>query len=151
MITINTRIFLFRVVDGIQENCEEQLGKYNVQENIDILHAVSTEARARRSSGQIGSDLWRERITPRAAVRAHALPILEREATELRETLKEVRFISNELDLAYLFLKLEKENVTLYETLQENIHELKVSDEKAIELLDILDKVRNTLFVLYIK
>lgn len=75
----------------IQDNCEEVFAEYNLKENIDSLHAVVTDARARKQNGQTsGEDVWRENIEPRAAVRARTIPLLQAEAERLRATLLEV-------------------------------------------------------------
>jgi hypothetical protein len=65
--------------------------EYELKYNIDILHAVVTEARARKQRGEIGNDVWREDLQPKAAVRARTVPLLEKEAAKLRATLDEVR------------------------------------------------------------
>jgi Nnf1 len=63
-----------------------------VQKNVDILHQVVTDARARRQRGETpGPDRWREDLQPRAAVRARVIPALERERDLLRTRLAEVR------------------------------------------------------------
>jgi hypothetical protein len=65
--------------------------EYDLKHNIDILHAVVTEARARKQSGEIGIGVWRDDLQPEAAVRARTIPLLEKEAMRLRATLEEVR------------------------------------------------------------
>lgn len=75
----------------IQKNCEAIFNEYNVKPNIDILHAIVTEARARKQSGGTGKDVWKEDTEPQAATRARALPSLEKEAAKLRATLAQVR------------------------------------------------------------
>ncbi len=69
--------------------------QYDVQKNVDILHKVVTEARARRQRGETGSgaDTWRADLQPRAAVRAQTITTLERERDSLRARLTEVRFL----------------------------------------------------------
>lgn len=61
-----------------------------MKENIDILHAIVTEARARKQSGEIGKDVWKEELKPQSATRARVLPLLEKEAAKLRATLAQV-------------------------------------------------------------
>lgn len=63
-----------------------------MKENIDILHAVVDEAVARKASGNIGKDVWKEDLQPRAMVRARTIPLLEAETEKLRATLAEVCF-----------------------------------------------------------
>jgi hypothetical protein len=74
--------------------------QYDVQKNVDILHQVVTEARARRQRGETGDgstrvDSWRADLQPRAAVRARTIPALERERDSLRARLAEVHFLSS--------------------------------------------------------
>jgi hypothetical protein len=61
-----------------------------VQENVDILHRVVIEAKERKAKGDIGKDVWREDLEPRAAVCARTVPILEQEAKRLQEVLAAV-------------------------------------------------------------
>jgi hypothetical protein len=88
-----------------QDKYGDLFAEYNLQHNIDVLHAVVTEARARKQQyllqqqqgdetgkdAGVGNDVWREDLLPRAAVRARTVPLLEEEATRLRATLEEVR------------------------------------------------------------
>jgi hypothetical protein len=80
-----------------QNNTNKLFEQYDVQKNVDILHQVVTEARARRQRGETGDggtrvDGWRADLQPRAAVRAGTIPALERERDSLRARLAEVRF-----------------------------------------------------------
>ena len=71
--------------------------EYDVQNNLDTLHQVVTEARERRQRGETSGagagaeDLWRADLQPRAAVRARTVPALERERDALRARLADVR------------------------------------------------------------
>jgi hypothetical protein len=82
-------------------NTNKLFEQYDVQKNVDILHQVVTEARARRQRGETGSavgsgtDTWRADLQPRAAVRARTIPALERERDSLRARLAEVRFFGH--------------------------------------------------------
>ncbi len=84
-------------------NTNKLFEQYDVQKNVDILHQVVTEARARRQRGEIGTaggggsgaDTWRADLQPRAAVRARTIPTLERERDSLRARLAEVRFFGH--------------------------------------------------------
>jgi len=120
----------------IVDKCEGLFEEYNLQHNIDILHAVVTEARARKQLQQqqgdetgkdveVGKDVWREDLQPRAAVRARTIPLLENEAARLRATLEEM----------------ENRNINLQSQIQKNVKERKEIDDKTTELLDILDEV----------
>ena len=83
---------------GRQTNTNKLFDQYDVQKNVDILHQVVTEARARRQRGDTvagadtGADIWRADLQPRPAVRARTIPALERERELLRARLAEVRF-----------------------------------------------------------
>ena len=50
-----------------------------------------TDAKERKAKGDIESDVWREDLEPRTAVCARTVPILDREAKMLRESLAVVR------------------------------------------------------------
>jgi hypothetical protein len=50
-----------------------------------------TEAKDRKIKGDIGKDVWREDLEPRAAICARTIPILEQQAKKLRESLAAVR------------------------------------------------------------
>ncbi|TDL23847.1 hypothetical protein BD410DRAFT_746724 [Rickenella mellea] len=121
----------FQMVSDYQENrtttlCEELFTRYNAQENIDILHEVVMEARARRQAGeQPGNDVWRPDLDPRTAVRARTVPILR----QTRDTLK--------TQLA----ELEKENLQLQKTMMDNVKATKDLDEEESKRLDLLDEI----------
>lgn len=84
-------------------NTNKLYEQYEVQKNLDTLHQVVTEARARRqqqrqqggdssdAGGGSGKDTWRADLQPRAAVRARMIPALERERDLLRARLADVR------------------------------------------------------------
>ncbi|KIM83167.1 hypothetical protein PILCRDRAFT_819948 [Piloderma croceum F 1598] len=121
----------------IVENCEDLFAEYNLQHNIDILHAVVTEARTRKQQYilqqqqqavkdvEVGKDVWRKDLHPRTAARARTVPLLEKEAGRLRATLEEM----------------ENQNINLQSQIQKNVKERKETDDKTTELLDILDEV----------
>lgn len=64
--------------------------KLDVKPNIDRLHAVVTEARARKQAGYEGKDVWKEELDPGAAARAQILPLLVTEKERLKAQLDEV-------------------------------------------------------------
>ncbi|CAL1715548.1 unnamed protein product [Somion occarium] len=111
---------------GITSRCEELLIQFNVRENLDKLHAIVTEARARKQSenGYDGKDVWRENIHPRAAVRAKTVPLLEQERDRLKAELA----------------KLDEENRRLQTEMQTNVKARTIADEEATALLDLLDE-----------
>ncbi|KAH7885834.1 hypothetical protein F5I97DRAFT_1159571 [Phlebopus sp. FC_14] len=112
--------------DQIHASCESLFKDFNVKDNINILHAVVTEARARKQRGETnGKDVWRQDLEPRAAVRARTIPVLESEVERLKATLK----------------SLEEENVALFEQTKRNAQQQREADEKTDELLKILDDV----------
>jgi len=95
------------VVGSNKNNTNKLFEEYDVQQNLDTLHQVVTEARERRQRGEPGAsaagagaaggsgsgqkDLWRADLQPRAAVRAQTVPTLERERDALRARLADVR------------------------------------------------------------
>ncbi|KAF9244651.1 hypothetical protein BU15DRAFT_41902 [Melanogaster broomeanus] len=112
--------------DQIHASCETLFRDFKVREHVNILHAVVTEARARKQRGETdGKDIWREDLEPRAAVRARTVPRLESEVERLKATLKNI----------------EEENVALFEQTKTNVQRQREADEKTAELLKILDDV----------
>ena len=64
---------------------------FNFRDSINILHAVVSEARARKQRGEIhGKDVWREDLAPRAAVRARTVRVMESEVKRIRAELQAV-------------------------------------------------------------
>jgi hypothetical protein len=62
-----------------------------VRDSINILHAVVSEARARKQHGEVhGKDVWRENLAPRAAVRARTVRVMESEVERARAELQAV-------------------------------------------------------------
>ncbi|KAI0270755.1 hypothetical protein BC834DRAFT_819386 [Gloeopeniophorella convolvens] len=99
--------------------------QYDVQENIDALHAVVTEARLRQQRGETpGTDTWRADLEPKAAVRARTIPTLERERDLLRAQLVE----------------LENENMALHRELQGNVAAKDEADTKTAEIFALFDE-----------
>lgn len=78
----------------LQNGCEDLLKKLDVKPNIDRLHAVVTEARARKQAGYTGKDVWTESLHPSAAARAQIVPLLVDERDRLKAQLAEVRRVS---------------------------------------------------------
>jgi len=118
----------------IVTNTNKLFEQYDVQKNVDILHQVVTEARARRvqrgetvspPGGGTGADTWRADLQPRAAVRARTIPALERERDSLRARLAEM----------------EKENMELYQEVQENVAAQSRADEKTAEIFAFFDEI----------
>ena len=64
-----------------------------MEQNLNKLHAVVTEARARKRTGYDGKDVWNESLHPGAAVRARTIPLLEAEKQRLQAQLDEVSLL----------------------------------------------------------
>lgn len=87
-----TRRFAATRLTFIQQRDLDKLFKdYNVQENIDVLHKLVTDAKERKTQGELGKDVWKEDLEPRVAVCARTIPILDAEVKRLREQLAKVR------------------------------------------------------------
>jgi len=100
--------------------------QYDVQKQIDVLHGVVTEARARRQRGETpGADRWREDLQPREAVRGRTIPTLVRERDLLRARLAQM----------------EKENMELYGQVQENVAAQDRTDAKTAEIFAWFDEI----------
>ncbi|KAF5362086.1 hypothetical protein D9756_002440 [Leucocoprinus leucothites] len=98
--------------------------KYGVRENVDILHKVVTEAKARKERGEVTKDVWREDLQPRNAVCARTIPVLGAETARLEQTLAQ----------------LEEDNRQLQAQLDENIQAKDEADLKTLDLLQILEE-----------
>jgi hypothetical protein len=61
-----------------------------VQENVDILHKIVTDAKERRNKGETRQDAWRENLDTRVATVAKTAPVLEKEVQRLKELLAQV-------------------------------------------------------------
>ncbi|KAI0255531.1 hypothetical protein BJV78DRAFT_1119498 [Lactifluus subvellereus] len=110
----------------IVTNTNKLFEQYDVQKNVDTLHQVVTEARARRQRGETpGADRWRADVQPRAAVRARTIPALERERDLLRARLAEM----------------EKENTELSREVQENVAVQGRADAKTAEIFAFFDEI----------
>ncbi|KAH9964967.1 hypothetical protein BC827DRAFT_1126987 [Russula dissimulans] len=112
----------------IVNNTNKLFEQYDVQKNVDTLHQVVTEARARRQrdGGSVpGKDGWRPDLQPRAAVRARTIPALERERDSLRARLAEM----------------ERENMKLYREMQENVAAQERANAKTAEIFAFFDEI----------
>ncbi|KAI0072818.1 hypothetical protein K474DRAFT_1775187 [Panus rudis PR-1116 ss-1] len=108
---------------GITTQCEQLLAQFEVKENLDKLHAVVNEAKARKKTGYDGKDVWRDDLHPGAAIRARTIPLLQQERDRLKAELQQ----------------LDEENRQLQAQLQANVKAKKLADEQVSALLDILD------------
>jgi len=63
---------------------------YNVQENIDTLHKIVTEAKERNLQRDETKDAWKPDLDPKSAVSARTVPILKSEAERLQGLIAEV-------------------------------------------------------------
>ncbi|GBE86132.1 hypothetical protein BKA93DRAFT_806183 [Sparassis latifolia] len=111
---------------SITDNCEMLFEQFNVRENLDRLHAVVTEARARKQTGYDEKDVWKEDLQPDAAVWARTIPVFEAERDRLRAELEQ----------------LDKRNLALQGQFQDNVRERERVDDEAAALLDILDQIQ---------
>ncbi|KAF9219799.1 hypothetical protein BS17DRAFT_788798 [Gyrodon lividus] len=112
--------------DQIHASCETLFRDFKVRENVNIMHAVVTEARARKQRGETNrKDVWREDLETQARVRARIVPMLESEVERLKTTLK----------------SLEEDNVASYEQVEMNVQRQRKADKRSAELLKILDDV----------
>ncbi|KAI0825556.1 hypothetical protein BC629DRAFT_1586459 [Irpex lacteus] len=112
---------------SITKGCEDLLAKMDVKPNVDKLHAVVTEARARKKAGYTGKDIWREDVQPSAAARARIIPILEAERDRLRVQLEE----------------LDQRNRALQAEMQANVKAKADADDESNRLLDTLEEALN--------
>ena len=75
-----------------QRDLDEMFKKYTVQENIDILHKIVTDAKDRKLRGDARKDTWQDHLDPKVAVCARTIPVLTSEAATLREKIAKVLY-----------------------------------------------------------
>ncbi|TFY62280.1 hypothetical protein EVJ58_g3965 [Rhodofomes roseus] len=126
-ITVRRSIFASPQADRSQESCEQLLKRYSVRENLDSLHAVVTEARARKQASYDKTDVWREDLHPSAAVRARTVPLLDKERDRLRAELQ----------------SLDAENMRLQDDMRTNVQAREEVDTEAAHLLDLLVEIES--------
>ncbi|KAF9266757.1 hypothetical protein L218DRAFT_921381 [Marasmius fiardii PR-910] len=118
------------IAEYIETECLRDLEKlfeeYKVQENVDTLHRIVTEAKERVNSGvETRNDVWQEDLQPRAATTARTAPLLEAEAARLREVLA----------------TMQGRTARLQAELEETVKATEEVDTHANELLDQIDSV----------
>jgi len=104
---------------------DEMFKKYNVQENIDILHKIVTDAKDRKLMGDARKDIWQDHLDPKVAVCARTIPVLNSEAARLRD----------------LIAKVEEENHLLELEVRGQETAITHANERVKELLDKVDTV----------
>jgi len=112
---------------SIEQQTDSMLAQYNAAETIDTLHKCVLEAKECQKRGIVPKDAWRADLTPRAAVRARTVPVLEDERDRMRVQLEE----------------LEKENLGLIAELEREKQDQAAADEECQRLLDALDQTVN--------
>ncbi|KAG7093494.1 hypothetical protein E1B28_007170, partial [Marasmius oreades] len=118
------------IAEYIETECLRDLEKlfeeYKVQENVDTLHRIVNEAKERANSGNnTRNDVWREHLQPRAATTARTAPLLEAEATRLREVLA----------------TMQSRTARIQAELEETVKATEEADARANGLLNQLDSV----------
>ncbi|KAF9531754.1 hypothetical protein CPB83DRAFT_848666 [Crepidotus variabilis] len=99
--------------------------EYNIQESIDSLHQIVTDAKDRKVNGTTGTDTWKDGLNPKVAVAARTVPVLTSEADGLRAMINEI----------------ENENRKLEKELEEKVQVTDEANERVVELLKRLDTV----------
>jgi len=112
----------------MESNISDETNKFfddiSMKQNIDDLHAVVAEARVRKKTGEVRTDVWKEDLHPRAATRARTIPVLE----ETRDRLL--------LELE----QLEADNKLLQETMRLHVEASRKADDETQSLLDVLEE-----------
>ncbi|KAF5350949.1 hypothetical protein D9757_013734 [Collybiopsis confluens] len=123
---------------------------YSLRENIDALHTIVAEAKERKKNSASGvssdKDVWREDLEPRGAIAARTIPMLEREAKRLRESLVEVRVGPSVLTETTTTIgsktkQLETANAEMGSEIEANVQATDEADEKSDMLFEQLRKV----------
>ncbi|KAJ6581456.1 hypothetical protein B0H19DRAFT_1251675 [Mycena capillaripes] len=107
-----------------KRDLEKLFQEYDLQNNIDILDKMVSEAKARKASGNIGPNVWTENLHPRSAVCGRTIPILDAQVKRLRESLAE----------------LEAENLALISELEGKVNEIDGYETRTSRILDEIDK-----------
>ncbi|KAH6915844.1 hypothetical protein BKA70DRAFT_471368 [Coprinopsis sp. MPI-PUGE-AT-0042] len=97
---------------------------YNVQDNVDKLHKIVTDAKERRTKGETRQDAWKEDLDPRVAVVAKTAPVLEKEVQRLKELLAESEAVNRQIQ----------------DELEETVQETDENNRRALHLVDQLDE-----------
>ena len=85
----------FPLTSFLQRDLDKLFKDYNVQENVDALHKIVTDAKDRKAYGNMGNDTWKGDLDPRVAVCARTVPVLTSEAERLRAKVAEVWLFFN--------------------------------------------------------
>jgi len=114
---------------------------YNVQENVDILHKVVTDAKERKASGTVGKSVWKDNLDPRVAVAARTVPVLTSEADRLRALTAQVRTLRVFFNSFFDRFQIDAENRQLKLKLDEKVQAIAQANDQVLELLDKVDTV----------
>lgn len=87
---INTKLCRISSLKCLQRDLDKLFKEYNIQESIDTLHQIVTDAKDRKASGTTGTDTWKDGLNPRVAVAARTVAVLTSEADRLRAMIDEV-------------------------------------------------------------
>ncbi|KAJ7097840.1 hypothetical protein B0H15DRAFT_822938 [Mycena belliarum] len=90
-----------------KRDLDDLFGAYDLQNKIDILDNIVSEAKARKASGEVVPNVWTEDLHPRSAIRGRTIPILDAQAKRLRDSVA----------------KLEAENTALISELESKIRD----------------------------
>ena len=75
---------------AFQRDLDKLFKDYSVHQNIDTLHNIVSEAKDRKSQGNIGNDTWKPDLDPKVAVCSRTIPVLASEVERLKAMLAEV-------------------------------------------------------------
>ncbi|KAJ7449909.1 hypothetical protein FB451DRAFT_1146758 [Mycena latifolia] len=106
-----------------KRDLDDLFGSYNLQNAIDILDKIVSEAKARKASGDVVPNVWTENLHPRSAICGRTIPILDAQAKQLRDSVA----------------KLEAENALLLSKLEsklKNTDDIKARNDRILNSLD---------------
>lgn len=83
-----------------------------MKQNIDDLHAVVSEARLRKKTGEVRQDVWKEDLHPREATRSRTIPVLTQARDHLMAELQQVssQILVSRSDLCFDSWKMKTNN-----------------------------------------
>lgn len=83
-------LLLILYLFSFKRDLDKLFKDYNVQESVDTLHKIVTEAKERKLQSLEPKDAWKPDLDPKIAVSARTIPVLNSEAERLRVLVAQV-------------------------------------------------------------
>ncbi|KAJ7709807.1 hypothetical protein B0H17DRAFT_1190966 [Mycena rosella] len=112
------------IESATKRDLDDLFGVYDLQNKIDILDKLVSEAKARKASGDVVPNVWTEDLHPRSAICGRTIPTLEAQAKRLRDSVA----------------KLEAENLVLLSDLEGKIKDTDALETRTLHILSNLEQ-----------